>query len=137
MTNYVLEPVPKPVYRTVLDLRRIPPERPADRDTYVIGRNAIGAWADYDNHLTQWDGNLGAWVVEAPQESMCVLLQSTWEMIAYDGTEWVFIDFHGYDDELIIDAFYRKHCRDRPPGVQLLLTSTGFLVSEGPTTDAR
>ncbi len=51
-----------------------PPGSPTDRDAYVVGSGATGAWASQDNKIAIWDATISpdAWVFITPADGFAV-----------------------------------------------------------------
>ena len=63
-----------------------PPENPNSNDIYIVGKNAIGDWADKDKQIAFYDNG---WRFVKPREGFIFWVNDEDKLYTYNGSKWI------------------------------------------------
>jgi hypothetical protein len=67
-----------------------PPESPSNRDRYIVGPGATGAWENEDNHIAEYRGS--SWRFEVPRTGADVFVEDENLLYIWSGSAWYSTD---------------------------------------------
>lgn len=65
-----------------------PPGSPSDKDAYIVGASATGAWAGEDGNIAVYDSTAAGWDFYAPYEGLIVWVDDEDMRYRYSGSSW-------------------------------------------------